>query len=66
MRWWMLWCLSVSFVVAAPDLSTIPADLVLPKISSGDPELGKRVKQVHPDWKQTEVYHVLYLSLIHI
>ena len=28
---------------------------------AGEPAAGKRVKQVHPDWKQTEVYHVLYL-----
>ena len=61
MRWWILWCLNVTSVVAAPDLSTVPADLALPKISPSDPAAGKRVKQVHPDWKQTEVYHVLYL-----
>lgn len=61
MRWWMLWCLSVSSVAAAPDLSTVPADLALPKISPGLPAAGKRVKQVHPDWMQTEVYHLLYL-----
>ena len=61
MRLWILWCLSVTSVVAAPDLSTVPADLALPKISPGDPAAGKRVKQVHPDWKQTKVYHLLYL-----
>ena len=26
-----------------------------------EPAAGKRVKQVHPDWMQTEVYHLLYL-----
>jgi len=25
------------------------------------PTPGKRVKQTHPDWKDTEVYHVIYL-----
>ena len=61
MRWWMLWCLSVGSVVAAPDLSTCSGGSRvagnIARLAGG----GKRVKQVHPDWIQTEVYHLLYL-----
>lgn len=56
MALWVGGCLA-----AIPDISTVPADLVLPKLASGNPAAGKRVKQVHPDWKQTKVYHLLYL-----
>ena len=53
-------CLSVSSVVAAPIF------LLFQRISrcrkyrpaAGG---GETVKQVHPDWMQTEVYHLLYL-----
>ena len=56
MALWVGGCLA-----AIPDISTVPTDLVLPKLASGNPAAGKRVKQVHPDWKQTKVYHLLYL-----
>ena len=56
MALWVGGCLA-----AIPDISTVPADLVLPKLASGNPAAGKRVKQAHPDWKQTKVYHLLYL-----
>ena len=55
---WIFWCGSV---LAAPDISSIKPDLVLPDLTKGSPEEGKRVKQTHPDWKETEVYHVIYL-----
>jgi hypothetical protein len=45
----------------APDISLIKPDLVLPSLTKGVPTPGKRVKQTHPDWKDTEVYHVIYL-----
>ncbi len=46
---------------AAPDISSIPADLELPTLASGKPAAGKRVKQTQPRWKDSQVYHVLYL-----
>ncbi len=45
----------------APDISSVKPDLVLPSLTKGLPTPGKRVKQTHPDWKDTEVYHVIYL-----
>ncbi|MBG88165.1 MAG: hypothetical protein CMO80_14855 [Verrucomicrobiales bacterium] len=44
-----------------PDISTVAADLVLPELSRGKPAAGKRVKQAHPDYLETEVHHILYL-----
>jgi hypothetical protein len=46
---------------AAPDIRTVKADLVLPPLSKGAPAVGKRVKQTHSDWRDTKVYHVLFL-----
>ncbi len=62
----MKFCLLFIFVIAngaraALDISAVQPDLELPKFSEGKPAAGKRVKQVHPDWKKTEVYHVIYL-----
>jgi hypothetical protein len=44
-----------------PDIRSVPADLQVPKCSGGTPAAGVRVKQVHPDWKDTDLYHTLYL-----
>ena len=48
-------------VIAAVDISSVKPDLILPSLTKGMPAPGKRVKQTHPDWKDTEVYHVIYL-----
>ena len=48
-------------VIAAVDISSVKPDLILPSLTKGEPSAGKRVKQTHPDWKETEVYHVIYL-----
>ena len=48
-------------VIAAVDISLVKPDLILPSLVKGEPSAGKRVKQTHPDWKETEVYHVIYL-----
>ena len=45
----------------AEDISSVKPDLILPSLVKGEPAAGKRVKQTHPDWKETEVYHVIYL-----
>jgi hypothetical protein len=44
-----------------PDISSVLADLDVPELSTGEPAAGGRVKQTHPDFAGTEVYHVLYL-----
>lgn len=44
-----------------PLIDSVPADLVVPPLQSGDAEPGKRVRQTLPGWEQTEVYHTLYL-----
>jgi len=45
----------------APDLSTVPADLVTPAMVAGEPAAGTRVKQTTPGWEGTAVHHALYL-----
>ncbi len=46
---------------AWPDISTVPADLEVPPRGDAAPGPGLRVKQTLPAWRQTAVYHVLYL-----
>lgn len=46
---------------AAPDISSVKPDLILPKMEYGKAAPGKRVQQTHPNWQETEVYHILYL-----
>ena len=48
-------------VYGALDISTVKPDLVIPSLTKGRPAAGKRVKQTHPDWRDTKVYHVIYL-----
>jgi len=56
--WFLLFPLCV---YAVPDISSIQPDLEVPTMESGEPAPGKRVRQTHPQWKDTEVYHALYL-----
>lgn len=44
-----------------PDISSVPADLVLPEITRSAPASGQRVIHTAPSWRETAVYHVLYL-----
>jgi hypothetical protein len=44
-----------------PDVLTIPADLVNPAITSGDPAPGKMVLQSLPAYAGTELAHTVYL-----
>ncbi|MGY8690995.1 MAG: hypothetical protein ACKVHP_25055, partial [Verrucomicrobiales bacterium] len=55
-----LLCLAFN-ALAAPDIASVPPDLVIPPLSDGPPTPGKRVKQAHPTKEETEVYHTLYL-----
>lgn len=38
-----------------------PKDLVTPEMTDDEPAAGRRVRQVAPEYKDTEVYHALYL-----
>jgi hypothetical protein len=44
-----------------PDLSTVPADLIVPAMEEAAPSAGHRVKQTNPGWENTQVHHALYL-----
>ncbi len=48
---------------ARPDISSVPPDLVTPKMVEGKPVPGKRVRQVAPDYIGTDVHHALYLPV---
>lgn len=45
----------------APDITTVPPDLIVPKLTEGELTPGRRVKQMLPGWPEPEVYHILYL-----
>jgi hypothetical protein len=47
----------------AADLASVPADLSVPALSAGGPAAGRRIRQTHPAYAGTEVYHVLYLPV---
>src|SRR4051812_10989930 len=44
-----------------PDISTVPADLTVPEMTSGVPAAGARVRYTTVGWEKTEVYGALYL-----
>ena len=56
---------SLSFVGSVVDADERPttSDLVTPEMTLGGPAPGRRVRQVAPEYKGTEVYHSLYLPL---
>ena len=45
----------------APDIRSVESDLIIPPMISGQPALGKRVRQTIPEYRDTHVYHTLYL-----
>lgn len=45
----------------APDISTVPRDLVTPAMTTGAPAPGRRVRVTPPEYEGTEVHHALYL-----
>ena len=57
----LLICMLQGLAFAAPDISTVKPDLVLPVLSDSKPAAGLRVKQTLPEWRDSGVYHVLYL-----
>jgi hypothetical protein len=44
-----------------PDICSIPPDLITPPMIEADPAPGRRVRQVIADYRDTRVYHALYL-----
>jgi hypothetical protein len=44
-----------------PDIRSVPADLVVPAMTSEAPVAGRRVRQVASGWEKTAVYHTLCL-----
>lgn len=47
----------------APDIASVPADLVLPAMTDAAPAPGRRVRHVTPGWEGTEAHHALYLPV---
>jgi hypothetical protein len=45
------------------DIREVEPDLEVPPMVEGEPEPGKRVRQVLPGYSQTAVYHTLYLPM---
>ncbi len=48
-------------VAQVVDIRSVAADLQVPPLKDAAAAPGARVKQVHPDWRGTQVYHTLYL-----
>ena len=44
-----------------PDIRKVPQDLKTPAMEEGRPAPGKRVKMVADKYKDTDIYHALYL-----
>jgi hypothetical protein len=47
--------------IKMPLIDSVPPDLFIPPLESGDPGPGKRVRQTLPGWEPNDVYHTLYL-----
>ena len=57
-------CLLVALtLLAAPprDIRDVEPDLVVPEVTAGEAAAGRRVKQTLAEYKDTQVYHILYL-----
>jgi hypothetical protein len=49
------------FFLSGKSTACVTADLVTPKMTEGHPAAGKCVRQVSPEYRQSKVYHSLYL-----
>lgn len=54
---------SASLRGAAIDIRSVEPDLDIRKLDTGNAQPGKRVKEVVPEFANTDVYHVTYLPL---
>lgn len=59
--WGLLLATALRAAETWPDLSTVPADLVVPKMEDRVPAVGRRVRQATAGWEKTAVHHALYL-----
>lgn len=53
----------VAILISQISVFTAEKDLVTPQMADELPSAGKRVRQVSPEYKGTEVYHALYLPV---
>ena len=44
-----------------PDIQSVKPDLTVPPLETGQAAPGKRVRQVLPAYRETSVYHSVYL-----
>ncbi len=44
-----------------PDISSVKPDLTIPEVTAGEPSPGRLVRRVAPDFKGTDVHHLIYL-----
>jgi hypothetical protein len=58
---WIILCVTLAETAEIPDISSVPPDLQVPAMRDGDPQAGKRIRQVTPGYERTQVYHALYL-----
>ncbi len=54
-------CLGSVARAELPDISSVLPDLTVPPLTAGAPAPGARVKHYLPEFKGTQLYHVLYL-----
>ena len=60
---WLLVIVTISARVSVADVyvEAIPADLVVPPATQGEPTPGTRVRQFNRGYERSDVYHLLYL-----
>jgi hypothetical protein len=44
-----------------PDIRSVPPDLTVPTVTTGEAAPGKRVRQTDPEFAGTDIHHALYL-----
>jgi hypothetical protein len=44
-----------------PDIRSVTPDLSIPRLENREPAAGRRVRQSHPDYAASSVYHTLFL-----
>lgn len=58
---WIMLCLVSAPPDDVPDISSVPPDLEVPAMMQGEPQAGRRVRQITPGYESTQIYHALYL-----
>lgn len=60
--YFLLWLFAVASGPAG-DATAVTFDLTTPVVTNDEPGPGRRVRQIAPEYKGTEVYHALYLPV---